>query len=66
METLKIEWMHLDEDGETCERCYDTGENLKNEIKRLKRTLDPLGIHIELVETKLNSDQVLLSNCSSL
>lgn len=34
MKTLKIEWRHLDVGGETCERCYDTGENLVNEVKR--------------------------------
>lgn len=28
METLKIEWRHFDVEGETCDRCYDTGENL--------------------------------------
>lgn len=28
MKTLEIEWRHLDVQGETCDRCYDTGENL--------------------------------------
>lgn len=62
MKTLKIEWRHLDVGGETCERCYDTGENLANEVKRLKRTLEPQGIAIELTETKLDDSQIPQSN----
>lgn len=37
MKTLKIEWKHLDVAGDTCNRCYETGENLVQEIKRLNR-----------------------------
>lgn len=62
MKTLEIEWRHLDEKGETCERCYDTGENLANEIKRLKRALEPRGIKIVFKETKLNDKQIPESN----
>lgn len=39
MTTLKIEWRHLDVDDETCDRCYDTGENLFHEVKRLNKVL---------------------------
>jgi len=62
MTTLKIEWRHLDVEGETCDRCYDTGENLLNEVKRLKRTLQPRGIEVELIETKLDDKQIPQSN----
>lgn len=62
MKTLKIEWKHLDVEGETCERCYDTGENLNQEVKRLKRVLQPLDIEVELIETKLADDEVAQSN----
>jgi len=62
MKTLKIEWKHLDVAGETCDRCYDTGENLHNEVKRLRRSLEPQGIKVELVETKLDSTQIPESN----
>lgn len=62
METLKIEWRHIDVDGETCDRCYDTGENLNAEIKRLNRKLKSKGIEVEWFETKLNSDQIPQSN----
>ena len=62
MKALKIEWRHLDVEGETCERCYDTGENLSQEVKRLKRTLEPRGIQVEYIETKLNDTQIPESN----
>lgn len=61
-DTLVIEWKHLDAAGETCDRCYDTGENLHAEIKRLQRKLDPKGIVIQLIETKLDDTKVKESN----
>jgi hypothetical protein len=62
MKTLKIEWNHLDVDGETCNRCYDTGENLNQEVRRLIRTLPVLGIQVELIDTKLDDTEVPQSN----
>lgn len=62
MKTLKIEWKHLDVAGETCNRCYDTGENLAQEVKRLNRALQAKGIEVVLVETKLDDAQVSNSN----
>ena len=62
MKILKIEWRHLDVQGETCGRCYDTGENLANEVKRLKKALKPQGIDIVLTEIKLDHSQIPQSN----
>jgi len=62
MKKLSIEWKHLDEKGETCNRCYDTGENLFQEVKRLNRALQPRGIEVELIETKLDGGQIAQSN----
>ncbi len=62
MKTLKIEWRHLDVEGETCNRCYDTGENLEQEVKRLNRSLHPQGITVEWFETKLDDTQIPQSN----
>jgi hypothetical protein len=59
---LVIEWKHLDAAGETCDRCYDTGENLHAEIKRLQRKLDLQGITIQLIETKLDESNLKDSN----
>jgi len=62
LKTLTIEWRHLDVAGETCDRCYDTGENLANEAKRLRRTLEPHGIEVVVIDTKLGDDQIPESN----
>ncbi|PKM62691.1 MAG: hypothetical protein CVU97_04145 [Firmicutes bacterium HGW-Firmicutes-21] len=62
MKTLRIEWKHLDVAGDTCDRCYDTGENLAAEVKRLNRTLQAKGISVELIDTKLDDTQVPQSN----
>ncbi len=62
MKKLIIEWRHLDVEGETCNRCYDTGENLNAEVKRLNRTLAPEGITVEWTETKLDLSKILESN----
>lgn len=62
MKTLKIEWKHLDVAGDTCNRCYDTGENLNQEVKRLNRALQPQGINVEWSETKLDDTQIPQSN----
>lgn len=62
MKKLIIEWKHVEVEGETCDRCYDTGENLANEIKRLNRALNPKGFEVSLKETKLGGEQVHHSN----
>jgi hypothetical protein len=62
MSSLIIEWRHLDEKGETCNRCYDTGENLYNEIERLKKQLALENISVEYIETKLDATQIEQSN----
>lgn len=62
MTTLKIEWRHLEVNGETCDRCYDTGENLFHEVKRLNKVLVTKNISIKLIDTKLSAHDVLQSN----
>jgi len=62
MTTLKIEWRHLEVDGETCNRCYDTSENLYHEVKRLNKVLVAKNITIELIDTKLSAQDVVQSN----
>ena len=59
---LIIEWKHLDIDRNTCNRCYYTGENLTNEIKRLNKSLKSKDIQVEFIVTKLDPTQVQLSN----
>ncbi|MGL5255453.1 MAG: DUF2703 domain-containing protein [Proteocatella sp.] len=62
MKILEIEWKHLDVSGETCDRCYDTGKNLIQEIKRLNKALNPKGIAVIIIETKLDDSQISQSN----
>jgi hypothetical protein len=62
MKILKIEWKHIDVAGDTCDRCYDTGENITQEVKRLNRALQPKGFEVEFIETKLDETQVTQSN----
>lgn len=62
MKKLIIEWKHLEVEGETCERCYDTGENLNQEVKRLNRALQARDITVELIETKLDDTKIHESN----
>lgn len=62
MKTIKIEWKHLDVEGETCNRCYDTGENLNAEVRRLNRNLELKGIKVEWIETKFDGTQISESN----
>ena len=62
MEKLIIEWKHLAVEGETCDRCHDTGENLIQEIKRLNRDLNSSGYEVNLLETILSEDEISNSN----
>lgn len=55
---LKVEWRHYDKDGATCERCGDTGANLRQVIAGFVAK----GVPIELHETLLESDRIAESN----
>lgn len=62
MQTLVIEWKHLDVEGNTCDRCGETGANLLDEIAWLNEFLAPKGVAVELVETRLDPTQISESN----
>lgn len=62
MEQLMIEWKHLDVEGETCDRCKETGKNLKDEVDRLNSELNPKGIELILKETRLDESALEESN----
>ena len=49
MKQLVIRWQRLiNESGQTCERCTDTGSTVENAYKKLKKSLVELGIEVEL------------------
>ena len=62
MKTLVIEWRHLDVEGETCERCSQTGASLVEETRLLNRKLNSLGYQVKLMETKLDEAKIQESN----
>ena len=49
MKTLTIRWQRLvNESGQTCTRCADTGSTVENAYNKLKKSLVELGIEVEL------------------
>ena len=62
MKTLEIEWKHLDVEGKTCSRCFETGEALQEVIGKLTEECKPLGWEINFMETKLTSKNISESN----
>lgn len=62
MQTINIEWRHLDVDGDTCERCGDTGQEVRRAIDALNRECAPAGTQFTLVETTLAADALDESN----
>ena len=62
MKTLKIEWRHLDKEGNTCIRCSDTGETLQKVVAELAEECKPYGWDIKFIETKLTVKEISESN----
>jgi hypothetical protein len=60
--TLTVEWRHLDQGGETCERCADTGAELKKVVAGLQAECGPQGVEIRFIETRLAKDDIGQSN----
>lgn len=62
MKHLEIEWRHLDKDGNTCERCADTGETVRAAYADLVKELEPKGWEVTLKETLLTDQEIPESN----
>jgi hypothetical protein len=62
MQTITIEWRHLDVAGKTCQRCSDTGAELMAAIAQLQAECGPRGVRIHFQETKLTGDEIAHSN----
>ncbi len=57
MKALRIKWQRLVySEDKTCERCGETGQEVRNAIERLKNSLKPLGIEVFLEEKALSID----------
>ena len=62
MRRLEIEWKHLDKDGDTCFRCAETGNTVKDFIQGMNDTCLEEGIQITLKETLLDEEGISESN----
>lgn len=55
MRKLKIRWQRLvNQDGDTCPRCTDTGDTVESAFTKLKKSLGALGIEVELEKETLD------------
>jgi len=62
LQSLLIEWRHLDKDGNTCARCADTGTALDAVVKQLAGECRPRGMDIRFKETRLDEGRIAESN----
>lgn len=62
MDTLHIEWKHLEKDGQTCARCAATGTTLKRAIEDLTGELATRGMLVTFTETRLTGREIAKSN----
>jgi len=62
MKHVRVEWRHLDEKGDTCLRCSETGKTLQEVITGLQKELIAKNVKIIFKETKLSKNQIGQSN----
>jgi len=62
MKHLEIEWRHLEKDGETCDRCQDTGAEVRLAITNLRDDLFKCGWEIIFKETLFTDSKIAESN----
>jgi hypothetical protein len=62
MNTLEIEWKHLDKEGATCIRCKDTGKTLAEVVRDLTRECEGCGVRVAFKETLLGAGEIRQSN----
>lgn len=59
---LEVLWQRVTVDANTCERCGDTGQNVRQAVARLREVLSPRGIEVVLTEKVLPPFAVAESN----
>lgn len=62
MKNIVIEWLHLEVGGTTCQRCGDTGQELRQAVERLQAECTPRGVEILFKKTLLDPRQIAKSN----
>jgi hypothetical protein len=59
---LIIEWKHLDVEGETCERCAGTIQEIHRAVESLQKEGKLEGITVRIRDTPLGADRIAESN----
>jgi hypothetical protein len=54
MEKITVKWQRLVKDKETCPRCEQTGEEVEKAVSKLKKSLKPMNIDVELEKNELS------------
>lgn len=62
MKTVTVEWRHLEKEGETCDRCDATGQDVRKLVQRLQKECRSKGVEILFLETKLSETEIEQSN----
>lgn len=56
MKTLTIQWQRLvNESGQTCERCENTGDSVETAFKKLHKAFAELNIKVKLESKSINN-----------
>jgi hypothetical protein len=63
MKNLSFVWHRLVKDGQTCNRCGETFEELEKAVAKLKSSLLPLGIEVT-IETEELTEEAFKANPS--
>lgn len=62
MKTVMVEWLHLEKEGKTCDRCARTGQGIAALSQRLREECRPKGVEILFTETKVTEAEIGRSN----
>lgn len=54
---MDIKWQRLVIDGETCERCGATEEEVEEAVEKLKESLKPLGVEVNFEEEEISKEK---------
>ena len=61
MQTVTVEWRHLDKDGVTCDRCAETGSGIMELVQQMDVECRPSGVRIQFTETRLSAAASILT-----
>lgn len=62
MKRIVVEWKHLDKDGQTCDRCAETGVGVVETVQALQAECLGKGVEIVFRETLLAVAEIDQSN----